>query len=96
MCYNMGAGAATWDGGVEAIAIQPQYTVVLPITQPSSLCPVKEVCWRGFHDGQGDLSTGRDVSMLPSLPADTFLLLGSLLSHFSLLHQFAFSVWLVL
>lgn len=33
MCYNMGARTDTWEGGVEEVAIKPQYTVALPIMQ---------------------------------------------------------------
>lgn len=33
MRYNTGAETATWEGGVEEVAIQPHYTVALPIMQ---------------------------------------------------------------
>lgn len=89
MCYSMGARTFTWDGGVEEAVIQPQYTAAL-----SPPCIVSERCARGGSmTAKGNLSTGRYVSMLPPLLAHPLLLLGSLLSHFSFLHQLAFSVW---
>lgn len=89
MCYNMEAGTAPWDGSVEEVAIQPQYRVALPPP-----CVLSERCaGGGSMTAKGNLSTGRYASTLPPLFAHTFLLLGSLLSHFSLLHQLASSVW---